>query len=381
MESSIVTRSVLRAARKSGSGEGLELLSPALSTKRKLEAPEPTIDAGPSSSKRTKSASQTFAKHSRFWALDGNVVLQFGAVAFKLHRSRLSTQSVWFEKLFERRAGRVEPLEADEENIADVVVDDLDSCDVYDLQPLASMEDFEALLTAMEDAIEFCYNGPRFLTASAILRAATTFKFSKFQAFARTYLLGQFSADIGNLTAIPVPNPTAAILLGRKWNLPGILKRAFYELLRSAPHDPDDEEEDEHGTAPAHRLEGLAVSDVIRLADAQKHLAAAWLAILPSGAQADGCPAKATCGAQKHGVRWAVLGGRDDLLQTFQRDPLRGIDALCKVRWAKMYGFCTTCAEEQKAALAARKEELWDEMDRWFAIPVESDDEGEGDTA
>lgn len=151
MEKAIATRSSTKASRKSVTdGDSVETPLPDPSQKRKLDPAESAPDP---SSKRAKSELQTFARHSRFWALDGNVVLRFGTVAFKVHRSRLSTQSVWFEKLFERRAGREEPLEADEEDIKDVVVEDLDGCDVYYLEALGSMTDFEALLTAMEDSM------------------------------------------------------------------------------------------------------------------------------------------------------------------------------------------------------------------------------------
>jgi hypothetical protein len=44
-------------------------------------------------------------------------------------------------------------LEDDEENINDVAVETLDGLDLYLLDPLATMEDFEALLSAMEDAM------------------------------------------------------------------------------------------------------------------------------------------------------------------------------------------------------------------------------------
>lgn len=119
---------------------------PDVSSKRGLDS----TDAPGAPTKRVKTA---FAKHSRFWALDGNVILQFGAVAFKVHRSRLITQSVWFEKLFAKRAGREEPLEKDEKNINDVVVEVLDGVDVYHLDVIGTMEDFQALLAAMEDAM------------------------------------------------------------------------------------------------------------------------------------------------------------------------------------------------------------------------------------
>lgn len=151
--SAVSTRSSTKARQSTATVDSKDSLPPEDSVKRKLEDTEEPADSA--SSKRPKTASQGFAKHSRFWTLDGNVILQFGSVAFKVHRSRLSTQSVWFEKLFERRAGREEPLEDDEESIIDVAADSeiLDGLDLYRLDALATMEDFEALLSAMEDAM------------------------------------------------------------------------------------------------------------------------------------------------------------------------------------------------------------------------------------
>lgn len=148
MEHTVVTRSAAKARASTGSKP------PEPSRKRSLDETDDALDDAPDApKKRVKTASQSFAKHSRFWALDGNIILQFDAVAFKVHRSRLSTQSVWFEKLFEKRVGREEPLEDDEKDINDVVVEDLDGTDVYHLDETGSMGDFEALLTAMEDAM------------------------------------------------------------------------------------------------------------------------------------------------------------------------------------------------------------------------------------
>ncbi|KAJ6576981.1 hypothetical protein DFH09DRAFT_1450608 [Mycena vulgaris] len=301
-------------------------------------------------SKRVKSASaQTFTKHSRFWALDGNVILQFDGVAFKLRRSRLSTQSVWFEKLFERRAGRDEPLEADEEDIKDVEVDDLDGVDVTPY---------------------VYYRGPKFLTAAAVLRAATVFKFSKFLAFTRQYLLEMFSDDLRYLDFKTVPNPTAAVILGRQFNLPGILKRVFYELIRAQPEKPADWDGDDD-TAPVHSLQGLDAVDLIRLMDAQKRIAAAWLTVLsPVGEK---CPASNPCAAARRYVSWTVLIGGDQLLQKVKYDPICGLDALLWVQWVG-HGFCERCVATRKASFVAKKNEIWDNLDDWLNIRVEEDE-------
>ncbi|KAF8206919.1 hypothetical protein K438DRAFT_2083097 [Mycena galopus ATCC 62051] len=126
-----------------------------------------------------------------------------------------SSLSVWFEKLFEKRAGREEPLEDDQGDIRDIVVD-------------GTMEDFERLLTVMEDAIEFADKTPPFITLASSFRAASKFKFHKFNTCAR-------------VTTTLVPHPVPAVDLGGEWDLPEILKRPFYEILRTPPAEPNDD--------------------------------------------------------------------------------------------------------------------------------------------
>ncbi|KAJ6566821.1 hypothetical protein B0H19DRAFT_1258006 [Mycena capillaripes] len=284
----------------------------------------------------------------RFWALDGKVILQFGSVAFRVHRSRLSTQSVWFEKLFEKRAGREEPLEEDEENIDKVVVEDVDGMDIYHLGDIGTMQDFEALLIAMEDAIGFFHISPTFLTVAAIFRAATTYKFPKFVQFAREQcLLNWFSGDLNRLTPALVPKPAAAVILGQTWNLPEILKRALYELLRSPPNF---RERKQDGTlCEANPLVGLDVADIIGLADAQKHLNSVWLTMLPLSA--DTCASKTPCAVTRRGAEVMVI---TDALQRCHFDVLCGLHALMAVNWT-LYGFCKVCAEKQTKSLASKR--------------------------
>ncbi|KAJ7609243.1 hypothetical protein DFH06DRAFT_1017343 [Mycena polygramma] len=351
--------------------EAIEPLTPVSSFKRSLDSTEPAPDF--SSSKRAKTASQSFSKHSRFWALDGNVVLQFGAVAFKLHRSRLSTQSVWFEKLFEKRAGREEPLEEDEKDIENVVVEDMDGTDIYHLDSLGTVEDFEALLTAMEDAIDFVYHAPRFLTAAAIFRAATTYKFHKFVEFTREYLLDEFPDDLGAMTLAPIPNAASAVLLGRTWNLPGILKRVFYELLRSQPQAPPSP--DDGVRESQNPLEGLEMADIIRLSHAQKRITTVWLSVLPASLSANTCSAKAPCAATRHAAGWTTK--ISEIVQQYRLDPLSGLNALRVEHWKSVHGFCKPCAQKQMVSFRKKKEEIWASLDTWFDIPADDEDDDE----
>lgn len=118
------------------------------------------MDAEPPT-KRLKStpAKPVYTKHPRFWALDGNILIQIDSTRFKLHRSRLASHSPWFEKLFERRSGQdvrvqEEECDSDSADINDVRIEETDGYDLYYLDSTGVMvEDFETLLTAMEDCM------------------------------------------------------------------------------------------------------------------------------------------------------------------------------------------------------------------------------------
>ncbi|KAJ7168870.1 hypothetical protein C8R46DRAFT_1092724 [Mycena filopes] len=308
-----------------------------------------------------------FTKHVQFWALDGNVILQFGAVALRMHQSRLSAQSAWFEKLFAKRAGRKPVLQADEENINDVAVEELGGFDIFHLDLIGSVHDFEALLTAMEDAIAFHYALPTFPTAAAIFRAATTFKFHKFVAFTRTYLLETFPDALERLDVSVSPHAAAAVALGRKWNIPGILRRAFYELLRAPPAALGDVDDSPETTPPTLVLEP---ADLALLADAQKRLTAAWMTVFLRPSEAEPCPARTPCAATKRNGGWTSIAGKGKVLQRFLFDPICGLEALREVKWDEAHGFCGRCAGARAASFVAKREQIWEDMNVWLRIPV-----------
>jgi hypothetical protein len=77
--------------------QGMSLASSSSPGKRNIDTfPSPS---GPPM-KRSKNMSTNATKHEKWWLLDGNVVLQINQIQFKLHRSFLTRQSSFFEKLF-----------------------------------------------------------------------------------------------------------------------------------------------------------------------------------------------------------------------------------------------------------------------------------------
>ncbi|KAJ7812715.1 hypothetical protein B0H14DRAFT_1451894 [Mycena olivaceomarginata] len=210
---------------------------------------------------------------------------------------------------------------------------------------------------------------PPFLTLAAIFRAATTFKFHKFRQYTSRYLLEWFSDDVDELSSSVLPQPAAAVLLGRTWNLPGILKRAFYELLRTKPDEPPTR--DDETVNMSNRLQGWEMADITRLGEAQKHLTAAWLSVLTI-ATSDTC--KTPCPASKRTA--SSTAAIAEVVLKYQLDPICGLDALMAGNWAPIHG-CKVCGIKRKSSFAKKKVQIWEDMDVWLAIPVEDEEEEE----
>jgi len=131
------------------------IATPSSSGKRKNDA---DLEA---SNKRLKSTllQPAFTKHPRFWIPDGNILIQIGSTRFKLHCSRLASQSCWFEQLFKRRLDQQEVTQtgsqdSDSADINDIRIEEASECTLYYLDSTGVLvKDFETLLVAMDDCM------------------------------------------------------------------------------------------------------------------------------------------------------------------------------------------------------------------------------------
>src|ERR1700733_451562 len=104
---------------------------------------------------------------------------------------------------------------------------------------------------------------PKFPVFASILRASTALEFPSFREFAVTYLQTMWSDDLDAVSDKCLPYALETIVLARECNVPGPLKRAFYELLR-IPEFLDVFGEDRF-PAVAQHAHPLSPADVRRL--------------------------------------------------------------------------------------------------------------------
>ena len=93
-----------------------------------------------------------YEKHARFWADDGNVLIQIGETRFSLHRSRLRNESTWFHTLLDSEGEEESPSKHDA--MLQVKVEKDEGKSVYFIDSTGvELIDFEALLSAMDDGM------------------------------------------------------------------------------------------------------------------------------------------------------------------------------------------------------------------------------------
>ncbi|TFK65531.1 hypothetical protein BDN72DRAFT_880869 [Pluteus cervinus] len=323
--------------------------------KRKQDSPvldEPT-------KKRTKiTSTSSFTRHPVFWAEDGSVFLQFGAKRMKLYRDRLALHSEWFQELFDKKgvvlSGEVE---------WSIPWADVNGIDLFELDGTGvALEDFEAVLTTMENAINFCYAKPSFAFMVSLARAASFFRFGKILEFAVTYLEQVFPEELGEVTEdhIPVTQATEAILLGRNCDLPQLLKRAFYELARA----PEIE------TCPVPEVDHVNMldrEDLTLLINLQKRLMTAWLKILTFYKPSDSCPQSTACtDTTDHCTPFLD----SPTVQNYRFDPILGLDQLKdSIDWKAC--LCSACVKGRLDWLDQQKVTLWEDIGSWLNLGVD----------
>jgi hypothetical protein len=92
------------------------------------------------------------------WAADGNLLLQIDDVRFKVHLSRLARESLWFDRLSQRRTGQ-SSIECEDWELEEIdsVLHEREEVDGIDLLFLnfrgSSADEFSALLAAMNSAM------------------------------------------------------------------------------------------------------------------------------------------------------------------------------------------------------------------------------------
>ncbi|KAH9835033.1 uncharacterized protein C8Q71DRAFT_138270 [Rhodofomes roseus] len=363
----------------------------------------------PSTQLSTTKPNRALAKSSRsstFWYLDGSVVVLVERTLYRLHRSRLTVNSTYFARLFggaNRQGDTGEGSDTDSDIVevpnprSGTLLEGevIDSCPVYRVTGI-SAEDFECLLNAWDSGIALAHSKPPFLTIASLLRAAHTLGSEAVLSFASREFTDAWPAGLRKLEPSPTDDQQnfarETIKLARRCNIPSVLKRAFYELLRSPGFMQVDDNtnlmgDDEWAQDPQR---ALSYTDLLRLIRARGHLQHAWVkaaqppipSSLPCHLEAipevnldeaqkpvrDGCRAA----RNKSATWWMEQVIQAPLFEQGLLDPFTAMEELYEVDWAEL-GFCAGCVNARTEQWEEEQVRLWDELDQWLGLALPKD--------
>lgn len=231
--------------------------------------------------------------------------------------------------------------------------------------------------------------------------------------------------DLARVTADTprVAYAAEAVVLGKACGLPELLKRAYYELLRTSglgqEEEDSDDEDEENGRGARVQI---ARSDLVLLIKTREQLALQWL--LAAGSpplaqefpcpldvhvqiQADGDAVKVPVGPQPlpqperaslvpasgsapdpapesadaHDIertrcararaasvqQWEEKVRRSGLYEDCMYDPLCGLQRIIAIDWAAE-GYCPGCVKARRDAWTRTREKIWEHLDLWLRL-------------
>ncbi|KAH9918696.1 hypothetical protein B0H21DRAFT_895581 [Amylocystis lapponica] len=320
------------------------------------------IDSPPASSPVRVKANPS--RHLQFWHLDGSVVIQIENTIFRLHRSRLAQQSGYFANTFAKSPA--------EPNVIELGDDDgvVDRCPVYKVAGVA-VDDFAALLTALDSGIKFAMKPPPFPVLASILRAAHALKFEVMTEYTTFRLCEMWPRTLSRLSSSRTAYPSETILLAQQCNVPEVSSAhttsSSARPLRASHRDTRE--------APGEWVQ------VTRAPPAPSAVPCPLEHIHANGSLNPGLlPTLQKCRDARaaDSERWSTEVVRSAVFDEYMYDPLVGLDRLVDMDWAGM-GHCVGCVNARREMWTEKKEKLWAQLDEWLRLPVLAPDAGEND--
>lgn len=252
---------------------------------------------------------------------------------------------------------------------------------------------------------------PPFDFIASVLRASHALKFEKSYHFALDTLRDMWPTSLAKVTETRIPHAAATVVLARTCNEPSLLKRPFYELLRTAflgqekvddvldVSSPDEIDEEA-------RYQIISRKDLVSLIRCDKLMLLRWLQVVarPPSPPSYPCPLtiqEAHIPALEEGpqggppndmavdvsvppeqaaarekcqeahkcfhLHWAQKVRDSGLFEEYTSDPICGLERLCEIDWAQ-FGFCEGCVSSWRMSWQNTREKLWNDMDLWFGL-------------
>lgn len=258
------------------------------------------------------------------------------------------------------------------------------------------------ILTVASLVRTFDESTPLFQGLVAVFCVSRTLRLTRLDTIATLKLSSMWADDVTQLS-LRLPFAAETIILAREYGLPGVLKRAFYELLRTEgfgqyhvvqPNPPHSRSLATHNRDLSIddysilKLRGsnlvgkakLLHADMVRLTLTREKLQHVWaqLAASPPSAAQFPCPlrknhiddeAREHCErAQEHSKSiWMDYVISSGVFISSMNDPIGGLERLAGMKW-EAAGYCDACVSARKEYWIAKREEIWNALGPWLSL-------------
>ncbi|KAI0672003.1 hypothetical protein C8Q78DRAFT_717793 [Trametes maxima] len=310
-----------------------------------------------------------------FWYPDGNVIILIEDTGFRLLASRLSQHCAFFASLFDHEHLRVASANPEQGQVVagKSPIQSHDSARIFTVTAVSAHQ-FTSLLQVLELPFESPFRGAPHDVAVAVYHASQVLGCLPAQTLALRRIAGLWYSQ-------SPPGPTEqlcqtyedavnVIALARKHDIPSMLKRAFYELLRSVEFWKD-VERGKYSTI------GLSHEDLLRLYAARVTLSKSWRVLCHAPPRAIKKTKKCSCvingdaDARLHAWRGMFS---EDMLDV--ADPITQTLGLAEDFVLPGSGWCERCLRDRQNRWTQARGEWWGELDGWLGLP----DKEPGDT-
>ena len=193
-----------------------------------------------------------------------------------------------------------------------------------------------------------------------------------------------WSNDLADLSSDRLNNAAETIILGRNYGLPKVLKRAFYEILRTSGlgQDNDDTADDND----EDKRFQITQTDHGLLVRTREKLSQAWFETLssahhlfpcpnarqggaPSDQSADGTANIVACpSVSEKKTQWTQLVLFSGMSYEYSHDVLSGLKIFVDRNWMVEDGYCKDCSKKRKDVSQQQMVSLWKMLDDWLKL-------------
>ena len=257
------------------------------------------------------------------------------------------------------------------------------------------MVDHFSCYRAFDDSV------PNFQVLVAVFCVARTLRLTRLDTIATLKFTSMWSDDVTKLS-LRLPFATETIILARAQGLPIVLKRAFYELLRTEgfgqyhvvdqtrshsilfPTESMVAAVDDHSNTDLRGSDivgkaKLPHADLVRLILTRERLQRVWaqLASSPPDAAMFPCPLardpnddvgqRCKAAQESSKIIWFDNVITSGVYTSSINDPIGGLERLVGLKWDEA-GYCEACVSARQTHWLEKREEIWDALGSWLGL-------------